>query len=66
MRAGPLDMRMDTSRGDTAAQWLQDASEARIAEVLREFGEERYALRIAAAIVALRAQGPIDTTDALV
>jgi len=63
---GPLDMRMDTSRGDTAAQWLQDASEARIAEVLREFGEERYARRIAAAIVAQRAQGPIDTTNALV
>ena len=66
MRAGPLDMRMDTSHGSTAAQWLQDASEARIAEVLREFGEERYARRIAAAIVARRAQAPITTTDELV
>ncbi|MDD3650761.1 16S rRNA (cytosine(1402)-N(4))-methyltransferase RsmH [Immundisolibacter sp.] len=66
MRAGPLDMRMDTSRGPTAAQWLADASEAQIAQVLREFGEERYARRIAAAIVARRAQAPISTTDELV
>jgi 16S rRNA (cytosine1402-N4)-methyltransferase len=66
MRAGPLDMRMDTSRGPTAAQWLQDASEGHIAQVLREFGEERYARRIAAAIVARRAQAPITTTDELV
>ena len=66
MRPGPLDMRMDTSRGPTAAQWLQDADEARIAEVLREFGEERYARRIAAAIVARRAQAPIATTGELV
>jgi 16S rRNA (cytosine1402-N4)-methyltransferase len=66
MRAGPLDMRMDTSRGPTAAQWLAEASEARIAQVLREFGEERYARRIAAAIVARRAQAPITTTDELV
>jgi 16S rRNA (cytosine1402-N4)-methyltransferase len=66
MRAGPLDMRMDTSRGPTAAQWLADASEAQIAQVLREFGEERYARRIAAAIVTRRAQAPITTTDELV
>jgi 16S rRNA (cytosine1402-N4)-methyltransferase len=66
MRPGPLDMRMDNSRGPTAAQWLQNADEARIAEVLREFGEERYARRIAAAIVARRAQTPIATTDELV
>ena len=66
MRAGPLDMRMDTSRGPTAAEWLQDASESRIADVLYEFGEERYARRIAAAIVARRAQAPIATTDELV
>jgi 16S rRNA (cytosine1402-N4)-methyltransferase len=66
MRAGPLDMRMDTSHGPTAAQWLAEASEARIAEVLREFGEERYARRIATAIVARRAQAPITTTDELV
>lgn len=66
MRAGPLDMRMDTSRGPTAAQWLAEASEARIAEVLREFGEERHARRIAATIVARRTQAQIETTDQLV
>ena len=66
MRAGPLDMRMDTSREPTAAQWLQDADEAQIEQVLREFGEERYARRIAAAVVARRAQAPIATTDDLV
>ncbi len=66
MRSGPLDMRMDTSRGPTATQWLQDAGEAQIEQVLREFGEERYARRIAAAVVARRAQAPIATTDDLV
>ncbi len=49
---GPLDMRMDTSSGVTAAQWLEAASEDEIASVLRRFGEERYARRIARAIVA--------------
>ncbi|GAB4359971.1 MAG: 16S rRNA (cytosine(1402)-N(4))-methyltransferase RsmH [Immundisolibacter sp.] len=66
MRPGPLDMRMDTSRGPTAAQWLQDASQEHIEQVLREFGEERYARRIAAAVVARRANAPITTTDDLV
>lgn len=66
MRSGPLDMRMDTSREPTAAQWLQDAAEAQIEQVLREFGQERYARRIAAAVVARRAQVPIATTDDLV
>lgn len=66
MRPGPLDMRMDTSRGPTAAQWLQDASQAHIEQVLREFGEERYARRIAAAVVARRTDTPINTTDDLV
>lgn len=58
----PLDMRMDTSRGSTAAQWLNAAPEADIARVLREYGEERYARRIAAALVAAR---PIATTGEL-
>lgn len=58
----PLDMRMDTSRGVTAAQWLNEADEADIARVLKEYGEERYARRIAAAIVAAR---PIATTGEL-
>jgi len=51
---GPLDMRMDTQAGETAAQWLARASEAEIAIVLREYGEERYARRIARAIVRAR------------
>lgn len=62
---GPLDMRMDTSRGETAAQWLAGADEAEIATVLREYGEERYAKRIAAAIVAARDSGPLETTAQL-
>lgn len=62
---GPLDMRMDTSRGETAAQWLSVAAEEDIATVLKEYGEERYARRIAAAIVAARNIAPIETTAAL-
>ncbi len=50
----PLDMRMDTSRGETAADWLARASIKEITEVLREYGEERFAHEIAKAIVALR------------
>ena len=54
MQDGPLDMRMDTSRGETAAQWLSHAELADIAGVLKEYGEERFARRIATAIVAAR------------
>jgi 16S rRNA (cytosine1402-N4)-methyltransferase len=54
LRDGPLDMRMDTSRGVTAAQWLAEISEADLVSVLRNYGEERFARRIAAAIVAAR------------
>lgn len=50
----PLDMRMDASRGPSAADWLNEADEQEIARVLREYGEERYARRIAAAIVTAR------------
>jgi 16S rRNA (cytosine1402-N4)-methyltransferase len=57
-----LDMRMDTSRGRTAAEWLNSADEAEIARVLHEYGEERYSRRIAAAIVAAR---PLTTTTML-
>jgi 16S rRNA (cytosine1402-N4)-methyltransferase len=64
-REGPLDMRMDTTRGVTAAQWLAQASEGEIARVLKVFGEERYARRIARAIVAARAETPIETTGRL-
>ncbi|MDP6470874.1 MAG: 16S rRNA (cytosine(1402)-N(4))-methyltransferase RsmH [Pseudomonadales bacterium] len=56
---GPLDMRMDQSRGTTAAQWLNSADEQEIGRVLKEYGEERYARRIARAIVAAR---PLSST----
>lgn len=65
LRDGPLDMRMDTGSGETAAQWLSAASEAEIAQVLREYGEERFARRIAAAIIAARATAPLSTTGEL-
>ena len=60
---GPLDMRMDTTRGQTAAEWLAQASEREIAEVIRVYGEERFAGAIAAALVARRRQeGPLAST----
>jgi len=62
---GPLDMRMDTSRGCTAAQWLELADETEIARVLRDYGEERFARRIAAAIVNARQEAPLQTTAQL-
>lgn len=64
-KEGPLDMRMDTSRGKTAAQWLADASEQEIARVLKEYGEERFAKRIARAIVKARQEQAITTTKQL-
>jgi 16S rRNA (cytosine1402-N4)-methyltransferase len=64
-RDGPLDMRMDTSRGQTAAQWLDTAGEAEIREVIRDYGEERFAKQIAKAIVAARQRGPVVTTGQL-
>jgi len=65
MRDGPLDMRMDTSRGETAAQWLSRADQQDIAGVLKDYGEERFARRIASAIIAARAVSPIETTGQL-
>ena len=62
---GPLDMRMDTSRGVTAAQWLASATEAEIGEVIKKYGEERFAKQIAREIVAARARGPVSTTRQL-
>ncbi len=61
----PLDMRMDPGHGISAAQWLATADEADIREVIRDYGEERFAKQIAAAIVAARARGPVDTTRQL-
>jgi 16S rRNA (cytosine1402-N4)-methyltransferase len=65
MRSGPLDMRMNTSRGPTAAEWLATVAENELARVLREFGEERFARRIARAIVAGRSNRPLLTTGDL-
>jgi 16S rRNA (cytosine1402-N4)-methyltransferase len=62
---GPLDMRMDTSRGQTAAQWLEQSSEQEIREVIKRYGEERFAKQIARAIVAVRSRGPVDRTRQL-
>jgi len=63
---GPLDMRMDTSSGQSVAQWLANAQATQIAEVIRDYGEERFAGAIAKAIVARRQErGPISTTAEL-
>ncbi len=62
---GPLDMRMDPTRGESAAQWLARAGEADIREVIRDYGEERFAKQIAAAIVAARATEPLGRTRQL-
>ncbi|HMM75399.1 MAG TPA: 16S rRNA (cytosine(1402)-N(4))-methyltransferase RsmH [Gammaproteobacteria bacterium] len=62
---GPLDMRMDTSAGETAAAWLARASAADIEQCLRDYGEERHARRIARRLAEARAQAPIDTTRRL-
>ena len=63
---GPLDMRMDTTRGESVAQWLETAETNQIAEVIREYGEERFAGPIAKAIVARRQERvPISTTTDL-
>lgn len=59
---GPLDMRMDTSQGQTAAEWLAYVSEAHLREIIKNYGEERFAKQIARAIVAARSQEPIVTT----
>ena len=62
MRDGALDMRMDPETGESAAQWLQQAGEKEIAEVLWRYGEERFAKRIARAINLRCAQGELKTT----
>lgn len=63
---GPLDMRMDTSRGESAADFLARADERLIAEVIKNYGEERFALSVAKALVARRESGnPVRTTRQL-
>ena len=58
----PLDMRMDTTRGETAAEWLARAEIRDITEVIRSYGEERFAFQIAKKVVAARLEQPIVTT----
>ncbi|MBU2870227.1 16S rRNA (cytosine(1402)-N(4))-methyltransferase RsmH [Colwellia sp. E2M01] len=65
MKDGPLDMRMDTSKGQTAAQWLAVADVEDITWVLRTFGEEKHAWRIANAIVDSREASPLTRTSEL-
>src|SRR5215831_15579320 len=64
-RDEPLDMRMDQSRGETAAALLHRADEGDIADAIFRFGEERYSRRVARAIVNARLESPIDTTGRL-
>jgi 16S rRNA (cytosine1402-N4)-methyltransferase len=64
-REGPLDMRMDNSRGATAADFVNHAEESELREVISEYGEERFAKQVAAAIVAARRLEPIRTTRQL-
>lgn len=62
---GPLDMRMDTTSGESAADWINRASATEIADVLFQYGEERFSRRMARAIVEQRAEEPITTTARL-
>ena len=62
MRDGPLDMRMDPDHGESAAQWLAGVSEAELADVLKTYGEEKHARRLARAIVARREVEPFTRT----
>ncbi|CAG4884106.1 S-adenosyl-dependent methyltransferase activity on membrane-located substrates [Georgfuchsia toluolica] len=61
----PLDMRMDTTQGETVAEWLARASQREIGEVLKDYGEERFAHAIAKALVAARSERGISTTGQL-
>lgn len=65
MNDGPLDMRMDVTRGQSAAEWIAGVDETELARVLFEFGEERHSRRIARAIVRVRAENPITRTRQL-
>jgi 16S rRNA (cytosine1402-N4)-methyltransferase len=62
MRDGPLDMRMDDSTGLSAAEWLQQVEENDLVKVLFEYGEERFARRIAKAVIERRDDSPLQTT----
>jgi 16S rRNA (cytosine1402-N4)-methyltransferase len=66
---GPLDMRMDPTRGESAAEWLARATQQELTEVIRDYGEERFAVQVAKAIIARRAEsdrlGPLVSTGEL-
>ncbi|MCC2605380.1 16S rRNA (cytosine(1402)-N(4))-methyltransferase RsmH [Planctobacterium marinum] len=62
MKDGPLDMRMDTSKGISASEWLNSADEADITRVIKEYGEEKFGKRIAHAIVTTRDENPLTST----
>jgi 16S rRNA (cytosine1402-N4)-methyltransferase len=62
---GPLDMRMDPTVGETAADFLARTDEEELAQVIRDYGEERHATRVARAIVEAQRSGPVDTTGKL-
>lgn len=66
MRDGPLDMRMDCSAGQSAAEWLASVSEEDLVRVLFDYGEERFARRIARAVVTQRIEKPLATTQQFV
>ena len=65
MKDGPLDMRMDVSQGESAAQWLSHVEERELTMVLRDYGEEKFARRIASEIVLQRDENPLQTTGQL-
>lgn len=65
MKDGPLDMRMDSTQGESAAQWLSDVEESELVKVLRVYGEEKFARKIAAEIVLQRQEKAIETTAQL-
>jgi 16S rRNA (cytosine1402-N4)-methyltransferase len=65
VHSGPLDMRMDTTRGATAGEWLSRVDERELADVLFRYGEERHSRRIAKGIVEARKWGPLETTQDL-
>lgn len=62
---GPLDMRMNQSAGQSAAEWVNSASESELARVMKEYGEERFAKRMARALVEERTKAPIERTGRL-
>ncbi|MGY8873034.1 MAG: 16S rRNA (cytosine(1402)-N(4))-methyltransferase RsmH [Pseudomonadales bacterium] len=62
---GPLDMRMDTTTGESVAQWIMRASQEEIADVIYTYGEDKHGRRMAKAVVEARAEAPIETTGRL-